>query len=159
MQYHICHVIGSSTAVHPISFTLRCERSASLRMASTTSRVWKHIDSSMARTMCPDRTKEVNPTMTPRASSRHLGARRPLRKRHTSVLCDSKQLTSLGHFAIPHNVFRAPRRTRDPSTLSGTKVFPYTPWDLPTCPGVGKSCVLKSTVLLENGKGTLRQYV
>ncbi|SLJ82395.1 Uncharacterised protein [Mycobacteroides abscessus subsp. abscessus] len=54
-----------------------CWDSASARMASTTSRVWKAVDSSTARARCALVTNRVRPAITPRASGRQRGANRP----------------------------------------------------------------------------------
>ena len=46
-------------------------------MASTTSRLWKAVASSVARAMCPAVTKRVRPATTPRALDFQYGANRP----------------------------------------------------------------------------------
>ena len=52
--------------------------SASFRIASRTSLVWKQMASSSALARCALVENCVRPTHTPRASERHLGANRPL---------------------------------------------------------------------------------
>mmetsp|Transcript_11761 Transcript_11761/g.50391 ORF Transcript_11761/g.50391 Transcript_11761/m.50391 type:complete len:391 (-) Transcript_11761:347-1519(-) len=60
-----------------LSPAARAASSASARIASKTSTVWKLTASSRARHTCADVECCVSPTMTPRASARHLGANRP----------------------------------------------------------------------------------
>mmetsp|Transcript_32939 Transcript_32939/g.72784 ORF Transcript_32939/g.72784 Transcript_32939/m.72784 type:complete len:286 (+) Transcript_32939:553-1410(+) len=74
-----CICISRSFLAAPPSTrsTCRLSRSASRRMASSTSRDWKQMASSMARATWARVVKPVKPTITPRALSSQRGASSP----------------------------------------------------------------------------------
>ena len=65
------------TTMPPSTLRLPSSVPVSAAMASTTSRVWNAVASSAARARWALVTDRVRPAMTPRASLRQYGAKRP----------------------------------------------------------------------------------
>ena len=68
---------ASLATMPPSTFSDSSFTPESASIASTTSRLWKAVASSVARAMCPAFTYRVSPANTPRALDFQYGANRP----------------------------------------------------------------------------------